>query len=108
MPYNVCMFQSRKMVAQYSWLVLLLINFLTNALLTVDNVELIYSLAAHLGFSCISVIVEDVDRINIKVRGKLTKHDFSTIITELEDLEKIFTLVGKDKTNAYTVMGTEG
>ena len=73
-----------------------------------DNVELIHLLAADLGFTSISVIVEVVDIINIKVRGKLTKHDFSTIITELEDLEKIFTLVGKDKTNAYTVMGTEG
>ena len=97
MPCNMCMFQSRKMLAQYSWLVLLLTPLLTNALLTVDNVELIHSLAAHLGFSCISVIVEDVDRIHINVKGKLTKQEFPTIITGMEDLEKIGKLVKKDR-----------
>ena len=91
------MFQSRKMLAQYSWLVLLLTPLLTNALLTVENVELIHSLAAHLAFSCISVIVEDVDRIHINVKGKLTKQEFPTIITGMEDLEKIGKLVKKDR-----------
>ena len=91
------MFQSRKMVAQYSCIGLLLTPFLTNALLTVDNVELIHSLAADLGISCITVIVEDVDRITINVKRKLTTQDFPTIITGMEDFEKIGKLVKKDK-----------
>ena len=49
-----------KMVAQYSCLVFMLTLFLTNGFLTGDNVELIQSLAADLGFACITVEVEDV------------------------------------------------
>ena len=88
-----------KMVAHYSWLVFMLTPFLANGLLTGDNVELIQSLAADLGFSCITVIVEDVDKININVKEKLTKQDFPAIISKMEDLEKIFKLVKIAKNN---------
>ena len=41
--------------------------------------------------------MEDVDRININVKKKLTKQDFPTIISELEYLEKIFMLVKNEE-----------
>ena len=91
------MSQSTKMVAQYSWFIFMLTPLLTNGLLIGDNVELIQSLAADLGFSCTTVIVEDVDRINSNVKENLTKQDFPTIISEKEDMEKIFKLVKNDK-----------
>ena len=68
------------MLAQYLCLVLLLPPFLTIGLMLIDdNVELIHSLAADLGCTCITVIVEDVDKINIKVRKNLNKQDFAKL-----------------------------
>ena len=86
------------MLVQYSCLILLIKPCLTNGLmLAEDNIQLVQSLAADLGFTCITVIVEDVDRININVWEKLTKQDFFAIISELEDLEKIFKLAKNDR-----------
>ena len=60
------------------------------------NVELIQRLADELSFTCITVIVENVDEITMRGETILMK-TIPTVVLDLDDLEKINKLVKKGK-----------
>ena len=83
------------MQGQNLFLVCMFMPILTCGLLTLNNVEMMQTLAANLRVTCITVIVESVDMIHINEKKELTKH-FPTVVTEFEDFEKISKLMKKD------------
>ena len=83
------------MQGQHIFLAFMLTPILTGGLLTLNNVEMMQTLATNLRVKCITVIVESVDTIHINEKKELTKH-FPTVVTEFEDFEKISKLMKKD------------
>ena len=84
------------MLIQYLCLVLLFTPKLYNGMLTLNNVKLIKELAEDLRFTCIMVIFESVDEIINTYEINLMK-SIPTVFSELDDLEKIYILVKKEK-----------
>ena len=85
-----------KMLGICKYFVFIFSPFCIGGNFTLNNTQVMQTLAMSLGFSCLTVIVENVDRIDIKEMDALTRF-FPTVISGSEDLEKVSKLVKKDR-----------
>lgn len=76
-----------------------LITFLCLAgsqILTRPRLEMINTIAMDLGFTCVTLVVEEVDRIGMGERKQLSKINLPLVIFEMDDIEELFNLKGND------------
>ena len=85
------------MQTQNLLLVFMITPIITMGVLTLNNVEMMRTLAADLRVTCITVIVESAYRIHINEKKKLTNYFHPTVVAEFEDFEKISKLMKKDQ-----------
>ena len=67
--------------------------------------ELIQRLADELSFTCITVLIENLDNITMRGETNLMK-TIPTIVSNLENLEKIYKLVKKDNNKCLNLFFT--
>ena len=65
--------------------------------LSSDTIELIYNITADLGYTCITVIVENIDGMEEREKQKLVEKLLPILLLKSDDLEELLKLVNKDK-----------
>ena len=86
------------MLAVQTCLVLLgsLIPIASSGILTRARLEMVNIIAMRMGFTCVTIVVEEVDRIGLRERKELMKISLPLVIFEMDDIEELFALKGND------------